>query len=139
MPSAPQKRACATGKSVLTVMNSTPSSAAASSLKRLVCWAQKAEQRLRRLGYKNITVRIGDGFYGWPEQAPFDAIIVAAVADDLPEPLLDQLRPGGRMIIPVHRGIQSQQLVLVEKDKEGNVSTRDILPVLFVPLTGDHD
>jgi protein-L-isoaspartate(D-aspartate) O-methyltransferase len=98
-----------------------------------------ARQRLRRLGYDNIEVRIGDGFFGWPEQAPFDAIIVAAAAGSVPEPLVDQLKVGGRMILPLSSGGGSQDLVLIEKSGDGAVSSRDILPVLFVPLTGEHD
>ncbi len=98
-----------------------------------------AEARLKRLGYDNVTVRIGDGFNGWPEQEPFDAIVVAATADKLPPPLVAQLKPGARMIIPVRQGSGSQELVLVEKHVDEKIITRDILPVLFVPLTGDHD
>jgi len=99
----------------------------------------EARARLERLGYENITVRIGDGFHGWPAQQPFDAIIVAAVAPELPPPLLEQLKPGGRMIIPLHRGIRGQQLVLVEKHIDETTTSEEILPVVFVPLTGDHD
>lgn len=99
----------------------------------------EARIRLERLGYENVTVRIGDGFHGWPEQQPFDAIIVAAVAAELPPPLLEQLKPGGRMIIPLHSGARGQQLVLVEKDRNGKITRQEILPVRFVPLTGDHD
>ena len=100
---------------------------------------QEARARLERLGYENITVRIGDGFHGWPSQQPFDAIIVAAVAADLPPPLLEQLKSGGRMIIPLHSGIRGQQLVLVEKHSDEKITRQEILPVRFVPLTGDHD
>ena len=99
----------------------------------------EARARLERLGYENITVRIGDGFLGWPEQQPFDAIIVAAVTAELPPPLLEQLKPGGHMIIPLHSGARGQQLVLVEKQDDETVTRREILPVRFVPLTGDHD
>lgn len=99
----------------------------------------EARARLERLGYDNVMVRIGDGFHGWPEQQPFDAIVVAAVAAELPPPLLAQLKPGGRMMIPVHSGYRGQQLVLVEKLEDGSVTSREILPVRFVPLTRDHD
>jgi len=99
----------------------------------------EARARLERLGYENITVRIGDGFYGWPEQGPFDAIVVAAVAEDPPPPLLEQLKPGSRLIMPVGINFGGQKLVLVEKQADGQLSTTDILPVRFVPLTGDHD
>jgi protein-L-isoaspartate(D-aspartate) O-methyltransferase len=100
---------------------------------------ESARQRLETLGYDNVEVRIGDGYYGWPEQAPFDGIVVTAVASHVPPPLLAQLKPGGRMIIPVGSRFLTQQLVLVEKDADGTVTTRQILPVRFVPLTGGHD
>ena len=99
----------------------------------------EAGRRLGRLGYENVTTRLGDGYYGWPEKGPFDAIIVTAVASHLPPPLLEQLRPGGKLIIPVGGQFTTQQLVLVEKSTESRISTRQILPVLFVPLTGGHD
>jgi protein-L-isoaspartate(D-aspartate) O-methyltransferase len=99
----------------------------------------EARARLERLGYENVAVRIGDGFHGWPEQQPFDAIVVAAVADEEPPPLLEQLKPGGRMIIPIRSGRHGEQLVLVEKHDDGQYTRRKLLPVRFVPLTGDHD
>lgn len=99
----------------------------------------EAKARLERLNYDNIHVRIGDGFAGWPEAGPFDAIIVTAAAAEVPPPLLEQLKPGGRMIIPVQSGFGGQELVLIDKDNEGTVSHKDILPVRFVPLTGDHE
>ncbi|HUO81282.1 MAG TPA: protein-L-isoaspartate(D-aspartate) O-methyltransferase, partial [Gammaproteobacteria bacterium] len=88
-----------------------------------------ARERLETLGYHNVEVRIGDGYYGWPEHAPYDGIVVTAVASHVPPPLLGQLKPGGRMIIPVGSRFLTQQLVLVEKDAEGAVTTRQILPV----------
>jgi protein-L-isoaspartate(D-aspartate) O-methyltransferase len=97
---------------------------------------QQAAQRLQRLGCENVTVRTGDGYYGWEAQAPFDGIVVTAAADHIPPPLIRQLKPGGRMVIPVGSRFMVQQLVLVEKDAEGATTTRQILPVLFVPLTG---
>jgi len=100
---------------------------------------REAGARLKRLGYENVQTRIGDGFFGWPEAAPFDAIIVAANASKLPPPLIEQIRPGGRMIIPIGSQLTGQDLILVEKDNAGQISTRSILPVIFVPLTGDHD
>lgn len=100
---------------------------------------KQARSRLRTLGYDNIEVRIGDGYYGWPEQAPFDAIVVTAAASHVPPPLIRQLKPGGRMLIPVGSRFLVQHLVLVEKAVDGAVSTRQILPVAFVPLTGGHD
>jgi protein-L-isoaspartate(D-aspartate) O-methyltransferase len=99
----------------------------------------QARKRLQRLGYQNVEVRIGDGYFGWEEQAPFDAIVVTAAASQIPPPLVKQLKPGGRMIIPVGSPFMVQQLVLVEKDLQGTLSVRQILPVRFVPLTGSHD
>ena len=99
---------------------------------------QQARAGLGALGYENITVRIGDGYYGWQEQAPFDAIVVTAAASHIPPPLIEQLKNGGRMIVPVGSRFMVQQLVLVEKDLQGEVVTRQILPVRFVPLTGSH-
>jgi protein-L-isoaspartate(D-aspartate) O-methyltransferase len=98
----------------------------------------QARRNLERLGYKNIEVRIGDGYYGWEEQAPFDAIVVTAAASHIPPPLIKQLKNGGRMVIPVGSRFMVQQLLLVEKNAAGKVTTRQILPVRFVPLTGTH-
>jgi len=98
----------------------------------------RAQNRLRQLGYDNIKVHIADGYYGWQEHAPFDAIIVTAAASHIPPPLIQQLKAGGRMVIPVGSRFMVQQLVLVEKQADGTVTTRQILPVMFVPLTGDH-
>ncbi len=99
---------------------------------------EQAADRFQRLGYDNVTARVGDGYYGWEEHAPFDAILVTAAASHIPPPLLKQLKPGGRMVIPVGGRFQVQQLVLVEKNKEGKITTHQILPVRFVPLTGEH-
>ncbi|HEY0504726.1 MAG TPA: protein-L-isoaspartate(D-aspartate) O-methyltransferase [Lysobacter sp.] len=96
--------------------------------------AKQAAPRLRR--YRNVATRIGDGYYGWKEHAPFDAIVVTAAASSIPPPLLAQLRPGGRMVIPVGSSFFTQTLMLVEKDADGRARTRQILPVRFVPLTG---
>lgn len=100
--------------------------------------ARRAESALRARGYAKVQVRAGDGYYGWPEQAPFDAIVVTAAASHVPPPLVRQLRAGGRMVIPLGSGFMTQQLMLVEKDAQGRVSSREILPVAFVPLTGGH-
>jgi len=100
---------------------------------------RQASKRLMKLGYKNIETRIGDGYYGWQEHAPFDAIVVTAAASSIPPPLIKQLKHGGRMVIPVGGAFMVQQLVLVEKDNKGKVSLKQILPVRFVPLTGKHD
>jgi protein-L-isoaspartate(D-aspartate) O-methyltransferase len=99
---------------------------------------ERARATLQRLGYRNVEVRIGDGYYGWEEQAPFDAIIVTAAASHVPPPLVRQLRPGGRMIIPLGSRFLVQELLLVEKSAAGEITTRQILPVRFVPLTGGH-
>ncbi|HEX8364664.1 MAG TPA: protein-L-isoaspartate(D-aspartate) O-methyltransferase [Allosphingosinicella sp.] len=95
--------------------------------------ARSAAERLAALGYSNVAVRLGDGYLGWPDQAPFDRIIVTAAAPDVPQPLLAQLAPGGRMVIPVGRG-EDERLMLITKDARGRVSRRAILPVRFVPL-----
>ncbi len=100
--------------------------------------AQAAQERLSRLGYGNVTVRHGDGYLGWPEHAPFDGIIVTAAAPQIPPPLIEQLKPGGRMVIPVGFPYMRQDLLLVEKNRAGEILTRNMLPVAFVPLTGDH-
>jgi protein-L-isoaspartate(D-aspartate) O-methyltransferase len=97
-----------------------------------------AAQNLKRTGYTNVHTRIGDGYYGWDTVAPFDGIIVTAVASHIPPPLIKQLKPGGRMIIPVGGQFMMQYLTLVLKDSENKVTTRQILPVRFVPLTGKH-
>ena len=97
---------------------------------------ESAALRLRRLGYDNVHVRVGDGYYGWPEAAPFDGIVVTAAASHVPPPLIQQLRPGGRMVIPIGGAFARQQLMLVEKNEDGTVTTRQLLPVQFVPLTG---
>lgn len=98
----------------------------------------KARKRLKRLGHENVTVRVGDGYYGWEDEAPFDAIVVTAAATHIPPPLIKQLKPGGRMVIPVGGRFMTQSLTFVEKDLKGAVKTRQVLPVIFVPLTGEH-
>lgn len=94
---------------------------------------------LKALGFANVHVKFGDGYYGWDEHAPFDAIIVTAAASHVPPPLIRQLKPGGRMVIPLGTRFMTQQLMLVEKNPQGQVFTRGILPVAFVPLTGGHE
>ena len=100
--------------------------------------ADRATADLERTGYGQINTRHGDGYYGWETAAPFDGIIVTAAASHIPPPLIKQLKPGGRMIIPVGERFMVQHLVLVTKDADNNVTTRQILPVKFVPLTGQH-
>jgi protein-L-isoaspartate(D-aspartate) O-methyltransferase len=99
---------------------------------------KSSTQLLSRLGYDNVATRISDGYDGWPEQAPYDSIIVTAAISHIPPPLVAQLKNGGRMVIPVGTRFQTQYLTLVEKDKLGTVSTRQLLPVYFVPFTGGH-
>ncbi|MCB1731494.1 MAG: protein-L-isoaspartate(D-aspartate) O-methyltransferase [Halieaceae bacterium] len=93
---------------------------------------------LARLGYDNVTVRAGDGYAGWPEHAPFDGIIVTAAAEEIPPPLLQQLKPGGKLVIPVGEEHGYQELLLVEVGDNGQVRERSMLPVRFVPLTGER-
>lgn len=95
--------------------------------------ARQAAGRLAALGYGNVSVRHGDGYVGWPDKAPFDAIIVTAGAERIPEPLVAQLKPGGRMVIPVGSG--DQRLILLEKRPDGRIRKRSITPVIFVPFT----
>ena len=97
---------------------------------------REAERRLAANGYRNVVVRIGDGYAGWPERAPFDAIVVTAAAPHVPEPLVAQLKPGGRMVIPVDAGAFGQDLLLIRKHADGTLSRTVVLPVRFVPLTG---
>jgi len=97
--------------------------------------AKTAAERLKRLGYQKIVVKCGDGYLGWAEHAPFDAIIVTAGADHVPPPLIEQLKRGGRMVIPVGGAWTVQALVIVEKLPDGTVKKRGDLPVRFVPLT----
>jgi protein-L-isoaspartate(D-aspartate) O-methyltransferase len=95
--------------------------------------ATEAAERLERLGYANAIVRLGDGYAGWPEKAPFDAIIVTAAAPEIPQPLVDQLKEGGRMVIPRGEAAEVQQLLLLEK-RGGSLDERGVIPVRFVPL-----
>ena len=92
---------------------------------------------LKELGYKNVFVKAGDGYFGWPDKAPFDAIIGTAAAGRVPSPLIEQLKPGGRMILPVEDNSGFQYLVLITKDQKGKISRKKVLPVMFVPMTGE--
>ncbi|MBN2971049.1 protein-L-isoaspartate(D-aspartate) O-methyltransferase [Roseomonas aeriglobus] len=98
--------------------------------------AKQAGARLRRLGYRNVTVRAGDGFAGWPDKAPFDAIIVAAGAATIPQPLIDQLKVGGRMIIPIGPSTAQELLLVVKKRADGTLDRCSLGGIMFVPLTG---
>lgn len=108
------------------------------SIEIIEALAVSAGERLRTLGYDNITTKLGDGYYGWEEYAPFDSIVVTAAASHVPPPLIEQLKPGGRMIIPVGGRFMTQQLLLLEKGDDGEIVTRQIGAVRFVPLTGEH-
>ncbi len=97
--------------------------------------ATQAREKLHKLGYSNIKVVYGDGYYGYESKAPFDAIIVTAAPENIPPPLIKQLKPGGKLIIPVGRSGRTQNLKLVEKDEKGHTTTKSKLPVRFVPFT----
>jgi protein-L-isoaspartate(D-aspartate) O-methyltransferase len=96
--------------------------------------AAAAAARLKTLGYANISVRLGDGYKGWPERAPFDRIILTAAPPEVPQALIAQLKPGGRLVAPVGASVVAQRLVLIEKDRRGRVTRRDLDPVMFVPM-----
>ena len=98
----------------------------------------RAREVLDALSYDRVHTRIGDGYLGWPEFAPFDAIVVTAASDHIPPPLIRQLKPGGRMLIPIGNRYLTQKLVRVVKDQDGKVHTQEMLPVAFVPLTGNR-
>jgi len=100
--------------------------------------AREAAERLARLGYDAVTVRAGDGYRGWPEQAPFDGIVVTAAAPHVPQPLVEQLAEGGVLVIPVGPPGGDQRLLKIEKSAGGEITTREVLPVRFVPLTGER-
>jgi protein-L-isoaspartate(D-aspartate) O-methyltransferase len=101
--------------------------------------ADMAKARLKRLGYDNIEAISGNGYDGWPEHAPYDGIIVTAAASHIPKPLIEQLKPGGRLVIPVGRPHLYQELTLVEKDEAGEITIKEVLGVAFVPLQGERD
>ncbi|MDH3760424.1 MAG: protein-L-isoaspartate(D-aspartate) O-methyltransferase [Gammaproteobacteria bacterium] len=104
------------------------------SIERLPALAQAAQQRLRDMGYDNVETRCADGYQGWPEKAPFDAIVVTAAAAFIPPALLEQLKPGGRMVIPIGMPSMHQELMLVSKDRLGETHSSSLLGVAFVPL-----
>ena len=99
---------------------------------------EQAADQLKKNAYNTVHTRTGDGYYGWETEAPFDGIVVTAVASHIPPPLIKQLKPGGRMVIPVGGQFMTQYLMLVTKDADNKITTRQILPVRFVPLTGQH-
>ena len=98
--------------------------------------AKSAKERLKKLGYRNVFVKAADGYFGWKEKGPFDAVIVTCAAGFVPPPLIEQLKPGGRMILPLVSPFGVQTLALVTKDHKGKVSSKSILPVRFVPMLG---
>ncbi len=100
--------------------------------------AEAAAERLDRLGYDNVETKLGDGYYGWEAHSPFDAIVVTAAASHVPPPLVAQIKPGGRMVIPVGGRFSVQYLLLVEKSLTGQILTHQVTAVRFVPLTGEH-
>ncbi len=108
------------------------------SIEIIEALAKEATARLERLGYDNVSTSLGDGYHGWKEHAPFDAIVVTAAASHVPPPLIEQLKPGGRMVIPVGGRFVTQLLLLLEKNDEGEIIARQIGAVRFVPLTGEH-
>lgn len=100
--------------------------------------AREARARLERLKYENVSVRHGDGYFGLPEHAPYDGIVVTAAAPYVPQPLLDQLKPGAKLVIPLGQPHFHQELMVIEKHADGRTETRSVLGVAFVPLTGNH-
>ncbi|MEW6264129.1 MAG: protein-L-isoaspartate(D-aspartate) O-methyltransferase [Thermodesulfobacteriota bacterium] len=99
---------------------------------------EQAGERLTRLGYGRVNLKTGDGYYGWPDKAPFDGIIVTCAADHIPPPLIKQLKPGGRMVIPVGPAWQVQNLILAELEADGSLKRQSLMAVRFVPLTGSR-
>ncbi len=108
------------------------------SIERIEALAQAAKQRLAELGFDNVETRCGNGYRGWPEKAPFDGIVVTAAAPYIPQALTEQLKPGGRMVIPVGLPQRHQELMLVSKNQAGEIHTTDLLAVAFVPLVEEN-
>jgi protein-L-isoaspartate(D-aspartate) O-methyltransferase len=108
------------------------------SIEVIAALGKEAMERLARLGYSNVHVRIGDGYLGWPEEAPFDRIILTAAPPEIPELLVDQIAPGGRLIAPVGPSYGAQEIVVVEKDAGGNISRQTDIPVRFVPMVREQ-
>lgn len=108
------------------------------SVERIVELSKQAVERFEKLNYKNIETLVSDGYLGWQEHAPYDGIIVTAAATHIPQPLIDQLKPGGNLVIPVITSYFGQSLLLVKKKMDGEIETKDILDVAFVPLVHDE-
>jgi len=100
---------------------------------------EAARKRLAELGYTNVEVKIGDGYHGWPEHQPFDAILVTAASEEVPQALIDQLKPGGKLVIPVGRQADTQMLQVLEKNPDGKTTRKNTIPVRFVPLVKGED
>ena len=109
------------------------------SVERIAELSKQAEECFGQLEYKNIETRVGNGYQGWQEHAPYDGIIVTAAATHIPQPLIDQLKPGGNLVIPVGVSRFSQSLALVKKDLDGGIETKNILDVVFVPMVHDEE
>jgi protein-L-isoaspartate(D-aspartate) O-methyltransferase len=107
------------------------------SLEIVETLAEQARERLARLGYENVEVRTGNGHFGWPEHAPYDSILVTAAAPQIPPALIEQLKPGGTLVIPVGNAFSGQELRVVTKDAQGQIEQRTALPVIFVPMIGE--
>jgi protein-L-isoaspartate(D-aspartate) O-methyltransferase len=112
----------------------SPLAARVYSIEIVLDLGRRAGEVLHRLGYGNVETKIADGYYGWPEAAPFDAIVVTAASSHIPPALIQQLKPGGRMVIPIGGPFSAQQLMLIEKQPSGGITTRQLLPVQFVPF-----
>ena len=108
------------------------------TVERIPELADKAKARLEKLGYNNVKIKTSNGYDGWPEYAPYDGAIVTAAAEHIPQPLIEQLKPGARLVIPVGQAHFYQKLMLVEKKKDGTISNKDLLGVAFVPLVNKH-
>jgi protein-L-isoaspartate(D-aspartate) O-methyltransferase len=109
------------------------------TIEYLVPLGEAAQKRLAELGYRNVEAKIGDGYRGWPERQPFDSILVTAASEEVPQPLIDQLKPGGRLVIPVGQQDDTQILQVLEKDLKGKITRRNTIPVRFVPLVKGED
>jgi protein-L-isoaspartate(D-aspartate) O-methyltransferase len=108
------------------------------SIEIIPALAKQSRRRLEKEGYRNISFQVGDGYYGWSDMAPFDAIIVTAAVEQIPQPLVEQLAPGGRLVLPLGERRYSQDLILLKKDQHREISIERLLPVSFLPLSGSR-